>query len=257
MGVEEQAPAAAEPERPAARVAGVFLLAIAVLVAIALGGGWLRPGSVPAGSGGAFGTASESGPPGAASGVAQLRPLSSMPESERMPAASPVANRVVYVIDGADGEVIALQDLADGTPQTLVEIDDGSIYWPTFSPDGTRLVYVVLSGSSCEVQTLELGTPELGASEPETLLPCPDGRYIWQAVWSRDGEHLFLTANPASRNALSKVYQQHLVTGEERQLTNPQANGVRPRPCKRRTSPVDPGRSHERPGIGGWVVLEP
>jgi Tol biopolymer transport system component len=135
-------------------------LALGVAAAIVLG----------LGVGARFGTA-----PAAAPTLTRIEPLASGQPYE--PAISRDGNTLAFAATRNGENRVWLKDLASGSESALAR--EGSS-WPSFSPDGTSLLFLVREGDSSDLYRISLATREerLVARDAGPAAWSPDGRSV-------------------------------------------------------------------------------
>ncbi len=127
------------------------------------------------------------------------------------PAVSPDGKSVVCVINGDGTHRLAVVPLEGGTPRVIFEPKPGTqLYLPRFSPDGSRILVGIFTGSTRDIATL-----------------APDGtdlRYVLRtdhderdATWTPDGRGIVFASD---RTGIFDLYELDLATGRIAQRTN-------------------------------------
>ena len=145
----------------------------------------------------------------------RIRPLTSLPGSQRDPAISPDGTRVAFVWNGGSGDAYSLYvQLVDSeSPLRLTREPGVEDRVPAWSPDGQKLAFTRSSRGECGI----LVVSSLGGAE-RTLGPCGDRDYR-RLAWSPDGAWLaFSRRGGDSRLSIELT---GVETGERRAVTRP------------------------------------
>ncbi|HUP52353.1 MAG TPA: protein kinase [Longimicrobiales bacterium] len=110
---------------------------------------------------------------------------------------SPDGSRLALREQTENGYDIWIKELDDG-PRSRLTFDDVQNYFPTWSPDGRRVVYVAGPATDLDVWT----KPADGTGSAEVLLDLEES--IALALWSPDGEWLVLRTTTGAGNVFGR-----------------------------------------------------
>ncbi|HEX4198978.1 MAG TPA: winged helix-turn-helix domain-containing protein [Caulobacteraceae bacterium] len=136
---------------------------------------------------------------------------------ERHPAISPDGGTIAYS-GGVDimTRQIYLRSLAGGAPMQLTS-EPGDHVSASWSPDGTRLAYVVATaGEPCRIVV----RPVRGGAARDVARCAVDERS--QVIWDRSGESLYFI-DRSGQDASDRIVRLDLATGRRGDLTHPPA----------------------------------
>lgn len=151
------------------------------------------------------------------------------------PAWSPDRNWIVFTATGMRSVVpdlfrmlVATQDGEQGTLEKLTN-DDAIESWPTYSPDGSRIVYVadtsaLEDGNSVDLRIYDLVNDaiiDLTGNGPDIIESEPD--------WSPDGQYIVFSGHDAGSTE-SDIYRiPALGIGQPEKIIDSDADDIRPR----------------------------
>lgn len=145
-------------------------------------------------------------------------PFTNLPGLERGPAFSSDGKKLAFSYRALQSEEshIYYQTLSD---RKLVQVSFGDVRDsnPKFSPDNKKLVFLRQTETACEILIQDISDLD---KNPEKALDCESGGNYIDFVWGPNGDEIFYTDTPSSIEAI-RVYQRSLVTGKQKQLTNP------------------------------------
>ena len=136
---------------------------------------------------------------GASDAPVLVRPLTTLPGAETMPAFSPDGNTVAFSWNGPaeDNQDIYVQMIDSGEPLRLTtnpNFDTG----PIFSPDGRRIAFSRFTDAMAGFNSATYVIPALGGTEQRVA----EG---WACDWSPDGKTLVVAMMEKGGRALSLV----------------------------------------------------
>jgi Tol biopolymer transport system component len=105
---------------------------------------------------------------------------------------SPAGNLIAFVVDDVESGMPAIHVIdSDGRNERRIGIDGGASLSPSWSPDGTRIVFAGTHGNGLDVYVVEISTGDVrrltdDPSNNESPSWSPDGRHI-AFVSERDG----------------------------------------------------------------------
>lgn len=143
---------------------------------------------------------------------------------------SPDGERVVYTSNEGlgFGSDIGVLNLADGSRVTWRHFADRIVAYPRWSPDGTKLAYILMEDSNLPYSVGELWLAD-ETGQPVALLDQADAGHGYPPVWSPDGlsvayvgrENWNEGAADYNANALhSNIYQVAVPSGAISRLTH-------------------------------------
>ena len=148
-----------------------------------------------------------------------VRPLTSLPGGERMPALSHDGKRVVYVGHDLDGGVdVWLQDLDADAPVRLTE-DDALDVYPAWSPDDDRIAWARRSDAGWWLMVRALGS---GSPRSVARLGAHGG--VSGLAWSPIAD--VLAVGIADRSGPSSIVLFDLASGAQTRITRPPSTSM-------------------------------
>ena len=131
---------------------------------------------------------------------------------------------LAYVKEEKDRRSIVLTNLKNNS-QSILKAPAGEKYTsPTFSPDGTAMIYLWQNKSACNIYQTHFNLDGFIQEDKSKITDCglPSS---WMTInYSKDGQSIFF----AKSNSLSdpyKIYMRDLISGYERSITSPTSSG--------------------------------
>jgi Tol biopolymer transport system component len=112
--------------------------------------------------------------------VGTTTPIAVTPALEMEPAISPDGKFVAYVSGPPGGRRVVVQQVSGGRPVTLTSEADGNAAFPSWAPDGSRIVF--------EAKGAVYAVPALGGT-PQRVIEESNGG-VQTAAWSPDGKQI-------------------------------------------------------------------